>query len=99
LAPAAPTHPYFICGVIRPGSRRLTPPPFFFAHPGVMSFLRQPKPPEPVTPPNPADTANMVADERRRRLAQGGRNATALTQMASATAPTGRQNTLTGLNG
>lgn len=67
-----------------------------------MSFFRQPKPPAPVTPPNPADTENRVIDERRRRLATGGRNATTLGMMAAATTPGGRQtspNTLTGLNG
>lgn len=65
-----------------------------------MSFFRTPKTPEPVTPPNPADLDNRVNDERRRRLSTGGRNATALGMMASATAPAGRQTaTLTGLNG
>jgi hypothetical protein len=68
-----------------------------------MSFFRQPKAPAPVTPPNPADTENRVNDERKRRLAAGGRNATALTMMtttgSSGTAARTSPNTLTGLNG
>lgn len=66
-----------------------------------MGFLRQPKQAETVATPNPEDTANRVNNERKRRLAGGGRNATALSAMAAATSPTGRQspNTLTGLNG
>lgn len=70
-----------------------------------MSLFRQPKAPAPVIPPNPADTENRVNDERKRRLAAGGRNATALTTiMGGASAGTtpgagATRNTLTGLNG
>jgi len=65
-----------------------------------MSFFRTPKAPAPVTPPNPADTENRVQDERKRRLAAGGRNATSTTTALGAmTASSAPRNTLTGLNG
>lgn len=69
-----------------------------------MSLFRQSKAPAPVVPPNPADTENRVNDERKRRLAAGGRNATALTTImggssAGAAPVRSSPNTLTGLNG
>lgn len=65
-----------------------------------MSFLRAPKQPAPLATPDPADTANRVDDARRKRLLNGGRNATVLGEMAQG-ASSGRSspNTLTGLNG
>ena len=50
-----------------------------------MSFKRKaPAVPEPITPPNPADTQNRIATARRRRLATGGAVSTFLGQAAGA---------------
>lgn len=67
-----------------------------------MSFGRKETPaaaptPEPVAAPNPADTENRIANQRRRRLASGGVQSTFLGSLAGILpTPTA---TLTGLNG
>lgn len=61
-----------------------------------MSFLRRSKVTPPPAPVDPADTANRADQVRLRRLRQGGRASTVLSEMAAGPAPTGPRPTLTG---
>lgn len=61
-----------------------------------MSFLRRPKVTPPPDPVDPADTANRADQVRQRRLRQGGRASTVLSQAAGDAAVAGPRPTLTG---